>query len=190
MGNKRRIDRELIVAAAVALVEEHGVDNINLNQLATKLGVKPPSLYNHIDGVHALIVELATLSMRKLGDAIRDAAVGKTQDEALMAMALAYRTYAKENPGLYKAMVKVHPDESNELQAANAAIIRTLYQVTEAYHCSEEEVHHFAIGIHSMLHGFVSLEEAGFFSVAVDADDSYSKLVGNLISVIQAQAHA
>ena len=39
---------ERVVTEAVALVDEVGLDQLSMGALAKRLGVRPPSLYNHI----------------------------------------------------------------------------------------------------------------------------------------------
>ena len=45
----------------------------------------------------------------------------------------------------------------------------------------EKDITHFSRTIRSVMHGFVTLEEAGFFGTMVDADESYSYMVKTLI---------
>ena len=70
-------------------------------RLAEALGVQTPSLYNHVDGLPGLRRELALLSARSLGQCLADAAIGRSGPEALAALAQAYRSFIRENPGLY-----------------------------------------------------------------------------------------
>ena len=52
----------------------------------------------------------------------------------------------------------------------------------EPYKTSKEETIHFVRGFRSALHGFVSLEEAGFFqSAEANEDTSFERLVSRLI---------
>lgn len=190
MSHKKRLDREIILHAAAGLVEEKGADNVTLNQLAEKLGIKSPSLYNHLSGLNELSANLAKLSLQKLEDAVRNAAVGKAKGEALMEIACAYRKFAKENPELYKVILKLPACEDSNIREAGLAIVRIIYQVMEPYRYSEEDTIHFVRGFRSALHGFVSLEEAGFFKVQVDADISFTRLVSGLISTLTTQEGA
>jgi AcrR family transcriptional regulator len=57
------LSRARIARAALELIDEHGFDALTTRRLARRLGVRDPSLYNHIssrddllDEVHALIV--------------------------------------------------------------------------------------------------------------------------------------
>lgn len=91
---KRTLDFEKIIAAAADLVAEKGYDKVTLNDIAERVGVKPPSLYNHLKSFDEVSEGLAKLALQKIDDVMRNAAVGKSRDEAVLQMALAYRQFA------------------------------------------------------------------------------------------------
>jgi AcrR family transcriptional regulator len=183
MSTRRNLDAQTILNAAAELAEEKGLENVSLLQVAERLGVKSPSLYNHLSGVQELSAGIAKLALGRLEDAIRGAAVGQSKGDALLAIALAYRSYAKENPELYKAILRFPGCSDSDVQETGHAVVRILYQVMEPYHHSEEETIHFVRGFRSALHGFVSLEAAGFFrGNGADVDESYRRLAVRLIS--------
>lgn len=185
MSTKRGLDTQTILNAAADLAEEKGLENVSLLQVAEKLGVKSPSLYNHLSGLQELSLGIARLALARLGETICNAAVGRSKDDALMEIARAYRRFAKENPELYKAILRFPAYEDSNIQEAGHAIVRILYQVMEPYHFSKEGTIHFVRGFRSALHGFVSLEEAGFFQDAeADADESFERLISRLISTL------
>ncbi|MGW8115105.1 TetR/AcrR family transcriptional regulator [Caproicibacterium sp. NSD3] len=191
MSTKKGLDSQTILNAAAELAEEKGLENISLLQVAEKLGVKPPSLYNHLSGLQELSSGIAKLAISRLEDAIRSAAVGRSKENALMAIASAYRKFAKENPELYKAILRFPTYNDSNVQEAGHAVVRILYQVMEPYHYSQEEMISFVRGFRSALHGFVSLEEAGFFqSTEANVDKSYEQLVLRLISTINTKEDA
>ncbi|WP_443660567.1 TetR/AcrR family transcriptional regulator [Clostridium algidicarnis] len=184
MSRKPRLDMDMILNTTAKLVEEKGIDNVTLNNIAENLGVKSPSLYNHINGLADLSIGLAKLAIEKLDDVVRNAAVGKSKKEALIEMANAYRKFSKDSPELYKAILKLPIYNEYEIKEKGHAVIRIIYQVLEAYNLSEEDTIHFSRGFRSALHGFVSLEEAGFFSAGVDVDESYNRLVHCFVSIL------
>lgn len=185
MGTKRGLDTQTILNAAAELAEEEGLENVSLLQVAEKLGVKSPSLYNHLSGLQELSLGIARLALTRLGETICNAAVGRSKDDALMKIALAYRRFAKENPELYKAILRFPVYEDSNIQETGHAIVRILYQIMEPYHLSKEGTIHFVRGFRSALHGFVSLEEAGFFQdTEADADKSFERLISRLISTL------
>ena len=54
MPGKVRLDTEKVVLAAAELVNQQGAEALTIGRLAEKLGIQPPSLYNHIDGLPGL----------------------------------------------------------------------------------------------------------------------------------------
>ncbi|MDD3231176.1 MAG: TetR-like C-terminal domain-containing protein [Oscillospiraceae bacterium] len=53
------------------------------------------------------------------------------------------------------------------------------------YHYSKENTIHFIRGFRSALHGFISLEEAGFFQgTEADVGKSYERLVMRFLSTL------
>lgn len=185
MSVKKGLDTQTILNAAAELAEEKGLENVSLLQVAEKLGVKSPSLYNHLNGMQEISSGIAKLAISRLEDAIRNAAVGRSKENALTNMAMAYRQFAKENPELYKAILRFPDCHDEGIQETGHAVVRILYQVMEPYHFSKEETLHFARGFRSALHGFVSLEAAGFFqSGEANVDESYERLVSSLISTL------
>lgn len=184
MKQKNKLDRNYIIEAAAKLCEETGLEGITLFKLAETLGIKTPSLYNHIDGLEDLYLALATNSMKKLGERIGDAAVGKADEEAVRAMAYEYRKFAEERPEEYKAIIKSPALGKEEVMEANSKMVRVMYRVLEVSGFSEEDTVHAIRGLRSLVHGFVSLEEAGFFKGKYDIEESFKRMVENYIRSI------
>lgn len=53
------LDRQRIVAEAVALLDANGLENVTLRKLAQRLGVQAPTLYWHIPNKAALVTAIA-----------------------------------------------------------------------------------------------------------------------------------
>ncbi len=98
MSHRVGLDQATVVEAAVKLIDEEGLDQLTLGRLAGRLGVRTPSLYNHIAGLPGLKHDLALYCLRDLLDRILRATVGISRAEAIFALADAYRAYAKEAP--------------------------------------------------------------------------------------------
>jgi AcrR family transcriptional regulator len=73
---RRGLDRDRVVDAAVAIADADGLDAVTLARVAAALGVRSPSLYNHIDGRDGLVRGIATRATRELATALRRAATG------------------------------------------------------------------------------------------------------------------
>lgn len=59
MGRKPLIQRETVARVAVEIVDADGPAALSLDRIATRLGVKAPSLYNHFTDKTAILAEAA-----------------------------------------------------------------------------------------------------------------------------------
>jgi TetR/AcrR family tetracycline transcriptional repressor len=55
------ISRRGAAEAALAVIDEHGLDGFNMALVASRLGVKPPSLYHHFRDRREVLAEVALL---------------------------------------------------------------------------------------------------------------------------------
>src|SRR6195952_1779756 len=98
-----KLSRDAIVNAALTFLDREGWDALTINALATQLGTKGPSLYNHVDSLEDL---RRTVRMRVVDDIIgmlNTVGDGRTRDDAVVAMASSYRSSAHHHPGRYSA---------------------------------------------------------------------------------------
>lgn len=178
MSRRARLSREGVVEAAACLMDAAGSpDSATLAELAAHLGVKAPSLYNHVDGLDDLRDAVTVYTYEQFYETIRDAAVGKAADDALMAIAFAARCFAKQHPGLYPLLLPAARAGSAQAQR----IIDLFLTVLGAYHLTEDDALHAIRALRSVLHGFVDIERVGGFGLPLDLDESYRRLVAMLI---------
>ncbi|CAA9434254.1 hypothetical protein AVDCRST_MAG82-2344 [uncultured Rubrobacteraceae bacterium] len=175
------LNRAAVVEAAGALADDRGLEDLSLADLAGRLGIRKPSLYNHVAGIGDLRRELALAGLRELGLSLSRAAVGKAGDDGLFALAEAYRTFVKQRPGLYEATIRsyrlLYPDDP-ELEAAEGEALEPVLTVLASCGISGgEEAIHAARGFRSVAHGFATLEEAGGFGMPADQNESFRRLV-------------
>jgi AcrR family transcriptional regulator len=174
------LSRDAVVEAAAALADEEGLEELSLSTLASKLGIRTPSLYNHVAGLEGLRRELALLGLRELGRRIGRVAIGKSTDEATFAIARAYRDFVKERPGLYAATVRSsrlsYPNDP-EFEAAERETFEAVLAVLASYGLRGEDAVHAARGLRSVAHGFATLEVVGGFGIPLDLDESFDRLL-------------
>jgi AcrR family transcriptional regulator len=187
MAARVGLDRQSIVQVAAEVADLRGLENVTLTAVAERLGVRKPSLYNHINGLPELRRELAIWGTNQLRMAISEVAIGKAKQEAILAIAAAYRSFAHQRPGLYQAIVSSPDRNCLELKEAIQNMMAILKTVLAPYNLDEENKTHAVRGLRSLMHGFVSLEAAGWFAVPVDRDSSYKQLVMTFINGIKSQ---
>lgn len=173
MPRRPGLDQRSLVGEAAALADERGLDSVTLSNLAARLNVRAPSLYNHIESADELQRQLSLFSLRALGDQIGRAAIGLNGSSGLIAIANAYRTFAKEHPGMYSATLRaIRPDDAAG-QEISSHILDVLRAILAPFDLDEDRSIHAMRGFRSLVHGFVSLEAANGFGLKQDIDESF-----------------
>src|SRR5579864_8016152 len=68
MAHRAGLDQTGVIDAAARLIDEEGLEQLSLGRLAERLGVRTPSLYNHVAGLPGLKRDLALYCLRDLLD--------------------------------------------------------------------------------------------------------------------------
>ena len=182
MSRRAGLDQEAVVEAAAKLVDEEGIEQLSLGRLAERLGIRTPSLYNHVAGLPGLKHDLALYCLRDVLNHLLRATIGKSHAEAIFAFANAYRAYAGETPGRYALTLQAPDPGDRELQAIAQQIIEVALAILAPYKLGEEEAIHAIRGLRSIVHGFISLEGAGGFAMPVDLDASFHWLISVFVA--------
>jgi AcrR family transcriptional regulator len=185
MARSVGIDRAQVVAVAAELADAHGLGQLTRAQVAARLGVRLPALYNHVDGLAGLRHQLALLGLRQLLERISRAAIGKSADAAVIAIGQAYRSYVLEHPGVYPTTVRATDDP--EILHVGQAIIEVILAVLEPYGLGEAAAIHAVRGLRSVVHGFATLELAGGFGMPLDRDESFLWLLRAYVAGLWAE---
>jgi AcrR family transcriptional regulator len=85
------LTRESVVATALALLDEVGLDGLNMRALATRFEVKAPALYWHFSNKQDLVDEMATALWREVQSA-QDVSPETPWQDGMLAFALALRS--------------------------------------------------------------------------------------------------
>ena len=101
------LTEEVIVEQAIAYIQDTGQAVVSLHEVARRLGVKAPSLYNHIKNTKELQYEIVQYAIEQFAANQKAATQDKKGDEAIRAFAQAYYTFATENKGLYRMIMSI-----------------------------------------------------------------------------------
>jgi AcrR family transcriptional regulator len=93
-----------IVEVARELLEQDGADGLSMRRIAEKVGVRAPSLYEHIPNKRTLEAALISDGLNEWAELARKALHAST--DPLAAIGTAYRRYATSNPHLYRLMTE------------------------------------------------------------------------------------
>jgi AcrR family transcriptional regulator len=184
---RQGLDRERVVAAAAAIADADGLEAVTLARVAADLGVRSPSLYNHVDGLDGLRRGIALRGLRELEAALRDAATGRAGADALFALADAYRAYALAHPGRYALMQTLTQPKDAELEAATEAVVGVVVAALRGFDLADDDAIHAVRAFRASVHGFVALETGEGFGLALDVDESFRRLIAALAAGLAEQ---
>jgi AcrR family transcriptional regulator len=181
---RRGLDTAQVVDEAARIADAEGLDAVTLARVAETLGVRAPSLYNHVDGRGGLIRLLAIRSLSELTESLRDAAVGRSGEDALRAIAHAFRAYVVEHPGRYATTVRAPEPGDEEMLALAGRTVALMVTVVGAWGIEGDDAVHEVRLIRSVLHGFSTIEADGGFGMPLDLDDSFERLIAMIVAAL------
>ena len=126
-----KLSRDGIVDGALTFLDREGWDSLTINALATQLGTKGPSLYNHVDSLEDLRRAVRVRVIDDIITMLNRVGEGRARDDAVLVMAGAYRSYAHHHPGRYSAFTRMplggdDPEYTAATRNAAAPVIAVL----------------------------------------------------------------
>lgn len=163
-----------IVAAAREMLEEEGPDGVTMAGVASRVGIRPPSLYKHVRDRTALMAAIATSAAGELGAELAVAADESdgTPQARLTALADAYRTFAHRSPRASALLFAdpgsgAPPPVDVAARAAEPVIRVAASLVGPADALAAARV------LTAFAYGFTSMEQAGAFRLGTGVDDAF-----------------
>jgi AcrR family transcriptional regulator len=179
------LDSEVVLQTAVAIADSEGLESLTVARLAGLLGVKAPSLYNHIRSLDTVREELTSRGLLLLLDRARDAMAGVAGREALFALGHSQRQFAKDHPGLWAAVqLPVAGWNEASLKAADSYVGLCLSLMRGYGRKGEAAIHAIRV-LRAALRGFIDLELGGGFGMPQDVDASFRTLLEMMDTALQ-----
>ena len=184
------LNTDRVVAEAMELADEVGLDQLTLAALAVRLGVRQPSLYKHVASLDALRRLISMRGKTEVAEVLSQAAVGRARNDALVAMAHAWRAWARDHPGRYQAAERGAAPGDAEHDAVSRRTIAVVAAVVEGYGLDGDDAIDAIRAYRSALHGFFSLEANGGFAFPQSVDRSFDRLVRALVLALSSWSSA
>lgn len=193
-ARRGRLDQEAVLRAAEALIDRDGYDALTMTSLAAELEARVSSLYNHVANLEDLRATIQVRAMRLLGDHVRTAAMGHAGADGLRALSHELRGFARTHPQRYAALTRPPIDREGFYNAALEAIEALAVMVRSAG-LPENRLLQTGMALFAALHGFVSLEVAGYFgdlsgtsASAVVLDEVYEQVIQGAVAAAVLEA--
>ncbi|MFC4777405.1 TetR-like C-terminal domain-containing protein [Paenibacillus sp. GCM10023252] len=185
MSPRAGLDLTIIVKAAANRADQDGYDELTLASVAQELGVRSPSLYNHVGGLPELRVHVAVYSLIEFLRRLREAKGDNVGEEAILALGMGYIQFVRDHPGLYEMILRSKDLSDSRLSGYGEEIVQLVVGCLEPYHLDSEMAIHIVRAIRSLLHGFASLEQGGGFGIALDLNVSVRLGLRTLLAGIE-----
>ncbi|MCD9153040.1 TetR/AcrR family transcriptional regulator [Aeromicrobium duanguangcaii] len=155
------LNGQTLSATAADVADELGFEHVTVSEVARRVGVKPASVYFHLDGADDLRGRVSALALTELGERLALALAGRAGRDALEALVDAVRGYAVEHPGRWAStQVRITAPEAG---AAGARVAALMLAVVRGYGLPPKEQTHAVRLIGSTVNGFVRLHVHGSF---------------------------
>ncbi len=181
-----RTSRDAITVAARAILEEEGLDAVSMQAVASRVGVRPPSLYKHVADRDALIGAIADAVTTDLATALRPPRPARDPRDDLRWIARSYRAFVHENPAGYGLLftrgTSAGP-ETRALAALGEPIVEATGRLVGPASALES-----ARTFVAWAHGFTSLELVGGFRLGGDVDAAYTRGIELILAGISGSA--
>lgn len=182
-----RTSPDAILAAARAILETDGLDALTMQAVASRVGVRAPSLYKHVTDRATLIRAVADAVVGDLEDALAIRRPSPDPADDLRAVARRYRSFVRANPAGYGLLFADLPPGAAPDPGRLAVLARPILEAV-ARMVDEEEVLPAARTFVAWAHGFTSMERAGAFRLGGDVDAAYAAGIEVILSGISGRA--
>lgn len=152
-------DRATIVDIASDIIDREGVENLSMNRIASSIGIKAPSLYQHVAGKKDLLQAVIESTFRKMFKVYEVAleSAGQDPSDRLQALFHAHRDFAHAHPNTY---ILAYTTTDPELRTDPAWLEQQAIVVQQvmAQLVGQERSLAALRGALALVHGFVMLE--------------------------------
>jgi len=168
-----------LLAIALEVLEEEGLENLGVGTISRRAGIKPPSLYKQFTGKADIEQQLAALGFRlwaeqlaAASDALPETA---TRRDRITAIARAYRALGLAHPQLFRLM--------NERPFLGPQLIRAVGETTAIDYGALFPSLTAGMSFWAWGHGILVLEILGRFPPEVDLDVMWETMIDSVSAV-------
>ena len=184
------LDQDQVIDVAAQLADADGLENLTLTKVAAELGVQQPALYRYVESWNDLLRLLSLRGRKKLADALAEAAIGVSGEEAVAAVGKAWRHTVTSHPGLYEATDRYPCAGDTELEDAVDRIVAVIAQALRGFNLDDDHRVHAARALRSAFHGFAHLESGDGHPHPHDLDHTFDAMIELMCDGIRTQATA
>lgn len=167
------LSKDDITKVAVKLANENGLSYLSITTLAEALGIKKPSLYNHMNSIDDVLRDIMIYGWKKVSYELTADITGKDPRESLRIYATRIYEYSIANPGVFEAMLWYNKYLDPELLDATEGLYNFFFAQTDSLFITREIANHLLRTYRAFLEGFIMLEIHNAFGNPISIQDSF-----------------
>jgi AcrR family transcriptional regulator len=179
------LDRRTVIEVAADLADREGWRAVTLSRVAREVDRHVTSLYTHVDSVEGLRRDVALLALEELGDRLWQAALGRSGEDALVALAHVYRDYQRERPGRGLATLNYWSDNDAGFMEAGLRAAEPLRATLRSFGLDGVQVVHAHRAFTAAVRGFSVAEAAGQYRDEASAAETFDQIVALFVTALR-----
>ncbi|WP_461218199.1 TetR/AcrR family transcriptional regulator [Lapidilactobacillus salsurivasis] len=183
MVRKRDLTRAKVLAVTEHLIEEKGLTELTLRDVADALDIRPQSVYNYVTSLADLLDLVGAEFVNEVTQTVVQELVGVSGTEALMTFAHEFRCATRDHAELAPVLLDLNTRQSPQ---THAALTKLYHSVFKPLQLENDDVCAGTTLYRSALFGFVVQETGGFFASLTPAeiDQRFAQVIALAIATI------
>lgn len=175
MTLRKKVNSEAIQLAALHIIETQGVAALSMRTLAGSLGIKAPSLYDHVKNRDQVIAMVQSAGLESFGEGFLNA--GESIDDKVQF----YRRWAHQNRNLYPIVFQQKLHRGLITPGLESKVLGYVVEAAGGSHVR-------ARAIWSQLHGLVDLELQGRLPDDADMDKTWDQVTIGIQALLKSSS--
>ena len=167
------LTREKVIEEAGKLANEKGLNAVTITALAQHLGIKKPSLYNHIKDQEDIWYGIMIYGWEIVSQEICSQICEESPELAIKELADRIYGLALQNPGVFEAMLWCNSYANDELIDVTKGLYSFFFAQTEKLGIEIQTANHLLRTFRSLVEGFALLVIHNSFGNPVSINESF-----------------
>ena len=170
-----------LLAVALAVLEEEGLEKLGVGTISRRAGIKPPSLYKQFTSKADIEQQLSDLGFRLWARELAAASAAlpptASRRDHIAALALSYRALGRGNPQLFRLM--------NERPFLGAQLVAEVGEVAAIDYDTLFPNVTAGMSFWAWGHGILVLEIVGRFPPEIDLDVMWNTMIDSVSAIVE-----
>lgn len=177
------LDRDQLVRAAADVADRDGWVRLTMSSVAKAVDRHVTSLYGHVAGIEGLRREVQYFALAELGELCWTAALGRSGEDALVALLDVYRVHTRDHPGRSAALLDVDTRDP-EVRRRGQRLAEPFFVTLRGFGVAEAQLVPTQAIISVSARGFGLSEAGGRFGSRAAADRAFAHLRRLLVGAL------